>query len=440
LWGSGRQKPRNRFFSDDGSYEGMKAHDQRPSPDHKARQGTAKLDDVLRTARGVLLCASAALVLIIGVATSASALPEIRIHDRNRVPACVTPERLQHFLETRNRQLPDRFKRIAAYYKLHGEKLRVRWDYAFYQMLIETNYLSYRTGSGKWGDVKPHQNNFAGIGATGGGAPGDRYPDVSTGVLAQIQHLIAYSGEAVPNPVAPRTREVQDKVVELSRALRRPVTYRDLAGRWAADRKYGTSIESIADRFRAAYCDGASEQQIAAAEPRPAARPQARVAVAESAPRSASARALPRGRAMPADEELVVNDDGDDATPARDVGEIPRAPAPPTRTATTAVAFNAPPPPAPDRYAGRGSAQPRVCKVWTASYGGQRNVLIRTIVGEEMHVTALQVLDGREDELASTFIQTHAAGGTRIDGAFPNREAALVRAFDICPHAARLQR
>jgi hypothetical protein len=81
-----------------------------------------------------------------------------------------------------------------------------------------------------------------------------------------------------------------------------------------------------------------------------------------------------------------------------------------------------------------------VCKVWTASYGGQRNVLIRTIVGEEMHVTALQVLDGREDELASTFIQTHAAGGTRIDGAFPNREAALVRAFDICPHAARLQR
>lgn len=404
----------------------MKAHDQRPSPDHKAKLGA-----MLRSVQGILLGLPAVLALVVGAATSASALPEIRISDRNRVPACVTPERLQHFLEARNRQLPDRFKRIAVYYKLHGEKLRVRWDYAFYQMLIETNYLSYRTGSGKWGDVKPHQNNFAGIGATGGGVPGDRYPDVSTGVLAQIQHLIAYSGEPVANPVAPRTREVQDKVVELSRALRRPVTYRDLAGRWAADRKYGTSIESIAERFRSAYCQGQPEQQIATLEPRPAARPQARAVAAESAPRSATTRSLPRGRAMPPDEVLVVNDD--DAGPVHDVGTTPRTPAPPARTATTAVAFNAPPPPAAQQA-------PRVCKVWTASYGGQRNVLIRTIVGEEMHVTALQVLDGREDELATTFIQTHASGGTRIDGPFPNREAALVRAFNICPQAARLQR
>ncbi len=402
----------------------MTAHNRRPSSKDMAKTGV-----MLRFLRSLLVSLATALPLIAGAATTSHALPEIRIHDRNRVPACVTPERLQHFLEARNRQLPDRFKRIAAYYKLHGEKSRVRWDYAFYQMLIETNYLSYRTGSGKWGDVKPHQNNFAGIGATGGGVPGDRYPDVSTGVLAQIQHLIAYSGEPVANPVAPRTREVQDKVVELSRALRRPVTYRDLAGRWAADRKYGTSIESIAERFRSSYCQGQPEPQIAAVEPRPAARPQARaVAVAENAPRPTTTRSLPRGRAMPPDEVLVVNDD--DTSQTHDVGTTPRAPA---RTATTAIAFNAPPPPAAQQA-------PRVCKVWTASYGGQRNVLIRTIVGEEMHVTALQVLDGREDELATTFIQTHASGGTRIDGPFPNREAALVRAFNICPQAARLQR
>jgi hypothetical protein len=78
--------------------------------------------------------------------------------------------------------------------------------------------------------------------------------------------------------------------------------------------------------------------------------------------------------------------------------------------------------------------------VWTASYGGSRNVLIQKVVGEELHLTALQVIDGQEEELAASFIETHAVGGSRLGDAFPNREAALVRAFDLCPQAARLQR
>jgi hypothetical protein len=78
--------------------------------------------------------------------------------------------------------------------------------------------------------------------------------------------------------------------------------------------------------------------------------------------------------------------------------------------------------------------------VWTASYGGSRNVLIQTIVGEELHLTALQVIDGQEEELTASFIETHAVGGSRLGDAFPNRETALVRAFNLCPQAARLQR
>ena len=229
------------------------------------------------------------------------------------------------YLEQRNRALPDRFKRIAVYYKMHGEKLRVRWDYAFYQMLIETNFLTYRAGNGKWGDVKPNQNNFAGIGATGGGVPGDRYPNVSTGVLAQMQHLVAYSGEIVDNPVAPRTREVQQKVVELSRAVGRPITYRDLAGRWAADKKYGNTIASVAERFQATYCRGEPEPQIAANERAPAAQP-VRTARAETSPAPRTTRSLPRGRGVPAEETLVVNDDGDDAPPQRGAAPAARAP------------------------------------------------------------------------------------------------------------------
>ena len=119
---------------------------------------------------------------------------------------------MRHLLE-RTRDLDPRFRDIAGYYKLHGEALGIRWDYAFYQMLLETNYLSYKTDSGRRGDVDPRQNNFAGIGTTGGGVPGDSFPDVSTGVLAQMQHLIAYSGERVAKPLAPRTREKQDDII-----------------------------------------------------------------------------------------------------------------------------------------------------------------------------------------------------------------------------------
>lgn len=396
--------------------------------------------------RTLLIGLSVALPVIAGATATAHALPEIRMHDRNRVPACVTPERLMQYLEQRNRTLPDRFKRIATYYKLHGEKLGVRWDYAFYQMLIETNFLTYRAGSGKWGDVKPHQNNFAGIGATGGGVPGDRYPNVSTGVLAQIQHLVAYSGEMVDNPVAPRTREVQQTVVQLSRAVGRPLTYRDLAGRWAADRKYGQSIEFVAERFRAMFCNGEREQQIASNARTTAATPvRAAVATVAPPPPVAATRPLPGRRGMPADEILVVNDGDDDDAPARGARPAQRPPA----VAASAVvppraARNEPREPdgrAPPRLAQAPAPAepPRMCKVWTASYGGNRNVLIQTIVGEELHLTALQVLDGREEELAATFIETHAVGGSRIGGPFPNRESALVRAFDICPQAARLQ-
>ncbi len=98
------------------------------------------------------------------------------------------------FLKMRNGQLAPRYRDIAKWYQHHGEAWRVRWDYAFFQMALETNFLTYRRGNGEPGDVQPAQNNFAGIGATGGGVTGDRFPDVSTGVLAQIQHLVAYSG------------------------------------------------------------------------------------------------------------------------------------------------------------------------------------------------------------------------------------------------------
>ena len=194
-------------------------------------------------------------------AARAGELPEIRLSARNAVPACATPDRLMAFLKRRNATLAPQFKTIASHYKKHGERWGVRWDYAFFQMAIETNFLTYRRPDGRMGDVNPKQNNFAGIGTTGGGVPGDSFPDVSTGVLGQIQHLVAYSGEAVSNPVAQRTQLKQQHILEKSRALGRPVRFSDLAKRWAVDPKYGNSIEWVAQKFRTEFCPAGGRQE-----------------------------------------------------------------------------------------------------------------------------------------------------------------------------------
>jgi hypothetical protein len=188
------------------------------------------------------------------MAAAPMGVPLIRMDASNKVPACVTPEKLMQYMQKRNPNLDPRFRDIAFHYKKHGEALKVRWDYAFYQMLIETNFLTYRAPNGRMGDVDPKQNNFAGIGTTGGGVPGDRFPDVSTGVLGQIQHLVAYSGERPVNPVAPRTQLKMEEIVSKSLALQRPVNFGDLAGRWAVDKQYGKSITWAAKGFEDQYC------------------------------------------------------------------------------------------------------------------------------------------------------------------------------------------
>ena len=58
---------------------------------------------------------------------------------------------------------------------------------AFAQTMKETGFLQYG------GDASIEQFNFAGLGTTGGGVPGNSYPDVRTGIRAQIQHLKAYA-------------------------------------------------------------------------------------------------------------------------------------------------------------------------------------------------------------------------------------------------------
>lgn len=63
----------------------------------------------------------------------------------------------------------------------------VKAEVVFAQVCKETGFLRFG------GDVEPEQCNFAGIGATGGGEQGAFFPDVETGIRAQVQHLKAYA-------------------------------------------------------------------------------------------------------------------------------------------------------------------------------------------------------------------------------------------------------
>lgn len=220
--------------------------------------------------RAVATFASAAALAL--YASAADAAPPIRTGATNQVPACVTPDRLMAFLAQRNAKVDARFANIARFYKLYGEGWHVRWDFAFFQMAIETNFLKFRRGDGRRGDVNETQNNFAGIGATGNGVPGERFADVATGVHAQIQHLVAYSGERLVQPIAKRTRENQNDIIAKSNRLGRAVTFGDLARRWAADRHYAKSIDFIAGQYQEQYCAGETHaaQETMPPAPRPA--------------------------------------------------------------------------------------------------------------------------------------------------------------------------
>ncbi len=368
--------------------------------DRTSRRGTRA---AVRCGRPSLAAMTA--VTAIWVATVpgalAQSLPQIRLSASNQVPACVTPKRMQQFLRDGNPRLDAKFQSIAGYYRLHGERMGVRWDYAFYQMVIETNYLIFKNNAGK-GDVSPRQNNFAGIGTTGGGVPGDSFPDVSTGVVGQLQHLIAYSGDIVDNPVARRTREKQADIISRSRRLGRPVTFRDLAGRWAVDRRYARSIAFIADRFQKQYCSG-------------------RDGVEE-------AREIAQRKA------LMASVAGVRASPDRPTTRVRQA-AEGLSSRASVASLGVPPPVPVPRPPPRIEQAQVSCKVFTASYGGKRNVLIRHMVGTELRYTALQVIDGREQGLAESFIRNHAQGGEAV-GEFDDRQGALAQAFSLCPSAA----
>lgn len=123
------------------------------------------------------------------VATKAQAVAYIKLVNPNVKLACSVEE-------------------LVDCYWQEAERENVRPDLALAQSLVET--ATYYYG----GDVLHHQNNFCGLGTTGGGVRGAAFATPQLGVRAHIQHLLAYAREEKP------VTEIIDPRYDLAHNLR----------------------------------------------------------------------------------------------------------------------------------------------------------------------------------------------------------------------------
>ncbi len=406
---------------------------------------------------GVAAIASALAGMSLAQAAAARNLPDVQLSQGNALPACTTPGRVMAFLRSRNPQLRDQFDRIAVEYMRHGQELGVRWDYALFQMVVETNTLKFT------GDVNYRQNNFAGLGATGNGVPGESFRSVSDGVRAHLQHLMLYAGMPVEDPVADRTRKVRDwRVLDKWRSsFRWPITYSDVGSKWAPnDRGYASDIESVAQSFYGSFCnvaDPAPELLAAVGGARPIVEKRYTAAAPAASARASAPQVNPQPRtsaatitrAAPADTTsgqvppppgklTILNGSTPSATASqqtsRDIAAAKFA-APGIQPSTGATADR----PAAQR-GDRTAAQPaesaggeKKCRVWTASYGGQKAIIIHSKADQYDNYTVLDVNAGREEQETRAYIAAYAKGGRKI-AEFNNPASALDAAFKRCPN------
>jgi hypothetical protein len=438
----------------------------------------------------------------------AAELPEVKVSASNQVPECATPGRLSAYLQTRNPRLDPRFEGVATQYMRHGEALGLRWDIAFFQMILETGALRFG------GDVKPSQNNFAGLGASGGGARGESFSDVSNGVKAHLQHLLMYAGDHIDDPVAERTRKVQEwgVLTAWQKSIEGPMTFTLVAQQWApTSRNYGRDVSTINDEFYNQFCNADDPRPELVQEAREGRQPPATTATAKA--KKAKAETEVAAVAKPAAEEqpvalptqkgadvakqrieeerkenppikalgagmigsvtktaatekppaaaedsppvTLLNAKQPEAAPATaEAGPETKAPAAKTDTKAKSKAEAKPAVAKADvkadtkgaqvQTASIGSAATQLkvppakgdakCKVWTASYGGQRAVIIKanaTGTGT-VNYTVLDVTEANEKREVDAYIAAYAKGGEKV-ASFPTQNKALNKAFELCP-------
>lgn len=140
---------------------------------------------------------------------------------------------------------------IAQLIRDWGKTFSIPSIFVAAQILHETGYFSFT------GDVRPEQNNFAGIGTTGGGVRGHSFDSENLGVLAVYVHHSVYLrgnptnwhgsirqyASVTYNPRLPKVLAS----VQANGTLR---TIGDYTGRWATDPNYHEKILDIMHELR----------------------------------------------------------------------------------------------------------------------------------------------------------------------------------------------
>jgi len=146
-------------------------------------------------------------------------------------------KKLAAYLKQNNPKLNEqKTSSIAQMYIEEAKKEGINHDIAFSQMCLETGFLKFG------GDVDPEQNNFCGLGVTGGGVKGLSFEDERSGIRAHIQHLKAYASTDDLN-----LELVDQRFHYVKRGIAKKVD--DLAGKWAMDKHYGNKITNILSRI-----------------------------------------------------------------------------------------------------------------------------------------------------------------------------------------------
>ncbi|MFP5106966.1 N-acetylmuramoyl-L-alanine amidase [Neobacillus sp. C211] len=150
-------------------------------------------------------------------------------------PTFLTPKQMNLFVKKVNPNAPE----LGQFYQTLGKYYGIRGDVAFAQAIHETDYFRFT------GVVNPEQNNYSGIGATGGDTRGASFENQEEGVLAQLQHLYAYA-TAKPLPDQYPLVDPRFHLVDRGSAP----TWTALNGKWAVPgTTYGQSILNLYEKM-----------------------------------------------------------------------------------------------------------------------------------------------------------------------------------------------
>ena len=138
------------------------------------------------------------------------------------------------YLNNTDPQLNCSVDELVDLYWTEAGREGVREDIALAQAIIETGFFSFT------GDVKPEQNNYCGLGTTGGGVEGEYFDEPEIGVRAHIQHLLAYTTKKHPST------DIVDPRYELAHAIRME---RGIVDKWSGLNVPGLWAASTAKNY-----------------------------------------------------------------------------------------------------------------------------------------------------------------------------------------------